>query len=299
MSNDVEVLMLARSRRRSGATFAFVAMALGAACADPVVPAHTPTEPALTRSDTPPSARWTGERHLRVQGTTLLARLARPRGEDGTPTVVLISGLDVPLQGWDLVQPLLAAHATVFAYDRAGVGGSSAFSGRRPASVVARELRAALEVAKLRPPFVLVAHSIGGVHARVFAAAYPRDVAGLVFLDALHEDDMAAIPDQFIPFIADDQRYRGSKAEVLAQRASEAEVRAAGPLPDVPVAVITSMQGDPDQRAIAFARQGEWARQVTEGVHVASQAGHLLPLEAPAEVVDATRWVLSRIRRTR
>jgi len=286
------------ARATRGYRFTLLALALSAtACADPSR-SLLPVEAAPTTSEHPAGAQWEGERTLTVGGTTILARVARPAAVTASPTVVLISGLDVPLPGWDLVQPSLGVASVTFAYDRAGVGGSGAITGARPSSAVARELRQALDVAGLRPPFVLVAHSIGGVHARVFAGRYPRDVAGLVFLDAMHEDDLASVPDAWIPFIAEAQLFPGAAAEVLAQRQSEAEVRAVT-IPDVPVAVVTSMQGDPDARAIAWARQGEWARQVTQGVQVASPAGHLLPIEAPKTVVEATGWVLRRARPSR
>lgn len=38
-------------------------------------------------------------------------------------------------------------------------------------------------------PVVLVAHSFGGFVARAFAAVHPEDVAGLVLVDAVHEDE--------------------------------------------------------------------------------------------------------------
>lgn len=289
-----------RFQSRLGGTLGVpLTLLLITACSDSAARGLAPADAARVEIAAPPPGRWTGTRVLAVDGTSLLARLDRPRGEGGAPTVVLMSGLDVPIGGWDLVQPFVARSAPAFAYDRAGVGGSGPISGARPSSVVAAELRAALDVAGMRPPFVLVAHSIAGLHARVFAARYPRDVAGLVFLDALHEDDLRAIPEWLIPIIASNQVYPGSAAEVLAQQESERQVRASGTLPAVPVAVITSMQGDPAARAIAWERQGEWARQGKVATHRASLAGHMLPIEAPGEVIEATRWVLQRAQRGR
>ena len=37
-------------------------------------------------------------------------------------------------------------------------------------------------------PYVLVGHSLGGKHVRLFAAWYPAEVAGVVLVDARHED---------------------------------------------------------------------------------------------------------------
>jgi hypothetical protein len=48
---------------------------------------------------------------------------------------------------------------------------------------VAANLDALLAAAGVKPPYVLVAHSSGGVYDRIFAGRYPTDIAGLVMLD--------------------------------------------------------------------------------------------------------------------
>jgi pimeloyl-ACP methyl ester carboxylesterase len=58
------------------------------------------------------------------------------------------------------------------------------------------ELRALLEAAGVRPPYVLVGHSLGGLFARRFAQLFPSEVAGLVLLDPAHEDYDAYMPEQ-------------------------------------------------------------------------------------------------------
>jgi pimeloyl-ACP methyl ester carboxylesterase len=47
-----------------------------------------------------------------------------------------------------------------------------------------------LSAAGEKPPFVLVAHSIGGLYARAYQLEHPKDVAGIVFVDSAHEDQM-------------------------------------------------------------------------------------------------------------
>lgn len=41
---------------------------------------------------------------------------------EGSPTVVLVSGLEIPASGWRLVQPGIAGFTRVCSYDRAGYG---------------------------------------------------------------------------------------------------------------------------------------------------------------------------------
>jgi pimeloyl-ACP methyl ester carboxylesterase len=52
----------------------------------------------------------------------------------------------------------------------------------------AYELHLLLKKSGIRGPYVLVGHSIGGLIARVYAAQYPKEVAGMVLVDSTHED---------------------------------------------------------------------------------------------------------------
>jgi pimeloyl-ACP methyl ester carboxylesterase len=105
----------------------------------------------------------------------------------GSPTVILEGGKGGTSLEWSLVQPELAAQTRVCAYDRAGTGWSdSGPTPRTPEQVVA-ELHTLLEGAGEQPPYVLVAHSLGGRYARLFAAQHPDEVAGMVLVDARSE----------------------------------------------------------------------------------------------------------------
>ena len=112
----------------------------------------------------------------------------------GTPTVILDSGLGVPAAGWDLVLPEVAKFARVCSYDRAGYGWSSAGPMPRTSGEIVKELRALLAASGEKGPYVLVAHSFGGYNVRVYTSKYPADVAGLVLVDTSHEDQNQLMP---------------------------------------------------------------------------------------------------------
>ena len=78
----------------------------------------------------------------------------------------------------------LARVTTVCGYDRMGVGWSDPGPTTISVGMLADDLRALQEKAPLAPPLVLVASSIGGVTAEMFARQYPARVAGLIMLDA-------------------------------------------------------------------------------------------------------------------
>jgi pimeloyl-ACP methyl ester carboxylesterase len=112
----------------------------------------------------------------------------------GNPTVILESGTNNPGLAWLLVQPKIAAFTQACWYDRAGDGWSDPGPFPRTASAIANDLHALLIAAKLPGPYVLVGHSFGGTSMRVFAGMYPEDVAGMVLVDAWHEDEIKRIP---------------------------------------------------------------------------------------------------------
>ena len=107
----------------------------------------------------------------------------------GAPAVLLEAGAGDLSLVWSLVQDRAASFTRVCSYDRGGYGRSD--PGNRPRSYeqLALELRTALDRSTVRPPYVLVGQSYGGLVVRGFAKRYPRDVAGMVLVDAVHEDE--------------------------------------------------------------------------------------------------------------
>jgi pimeloyl-ACP methyl ester carboxylesterase len=109
-------------------------------------------------------------------------------GGSGGPTVILIAGAGGFSFDWSLVQPRVSAQARVCSYDRAGLAWSDVGPVPRTMRQDAYELQRLLQAAREKPPYVLVGHSIGALIARVYVMEYPGEVAGMVFVDATHED---------------------------------------------------------------------------------------------------------------
>src|SRR5215212_7284503 len=109
----------------------------------------------------------------------------------GSPTVVLDSGLGDFSAAWVRVQPEVSGTTRVCAYDRAGMGWSEMGPEPRDAKQITSELHTLLTKAGIEGPYVLVGHSLGGMYMQTYAARYPEEVAGVALIDSSTE------PDQF------------------------------------------------------------------------------------------------------
>ena len=101
----------------------------------------------------------------------------------GSPTVVLMAGLFSWSVVWYKTQPVIAQKTRVCAFDRAAYGFSDPASRPQTISEVVEDLHKALQAGSIAGPYVLVAHSLGGVEARVYAQRWPQEVVGMVLVD--------------------------------------------------------------------------------------------------------------------
>jgi pimeloyl-ACP methyl ester carboxylesterase len=106
----------------------------------------------------------------------------------GSPTVLLEYGATGNSMVWALVQPELARFTRACSYDRAYEGWSDGGPGPQSMHQQIYELHKLLETARIRPPYVAVGWSLGGMSDRLYADAYPGEVRGMVLVDATHED---------------------------------------------------------------------------------------------------------------
>jgi len=102
----------------------------------------------------------------------------------GGPTVVLFNGLGERTPSWASVARTVSASTRVCVFDRAGEGFSGSGPGAQDGHQVALDLHELLRTAGVRGPYVLAGHSVGGAYALVYAAMYPRQVAGLALIDS-------------------------------------------------------------------------------------------------------------------
>ncbi|MHA7138646.1 alpha/beta fold hydrolase [Rossellomorea arthrocnemi] len=135
---------------------------------------------------------------VQISGCKLYAKLV---GENnGKPTVVMDAGYGDYSKAWDSVIEDLSMLSNVLIYDRAGLGKSATSSNPRTSREMVKELKELLIEAKIKPPYILVGHSFGGVNLRMFATEYQNEVRGLVLVDSTPED----YRERFLPTMSRD-----------------------------------------------------------------------------------------------
>lgn len=105
-----------------------------------------------------------------------------------SPTAVFQSGLGDGMSVWSAVLQRLPSTVSTFAYDRPGYGHSSSKPGDRDPCSIAHELHELLRAGNVRPPYILVGHSLGGLYQYAFAKTYPNEVSAILLVDATHPE---------------------------------------------------------------------------------------------------------------
>jgi pimeloyl-ACP methyl ester carboxylesterase len=110
---------------------------------------------------------------------------------EGEPTVFFESSGFSNSMSFSRARERIAARTRVCSYDRSGMGWSDPGPAAASTGDLARDLAVLQDRAKLHGPHVLVASSIGGLTAELFARQFPERVAGLVHLDAANSLTLA------------------------------------------------------------------------------------------------------------
>src|SRR5690606_29821010 len=92
-----------------------------------------------------------------------------------------------------------ASFTRACAYDRAGYALSDPGPMPRNAKSIVSDLEQLLGNGSVAAPYVLVGHSLGGLIVQHFARQNPDRTAGLVLVDATHEDQFRRLQETVVP----------------------------------------------------------------------------------------------------
>jgi pimeloyl-ACP methyl ester carboxylesterase len=247
---------------------------------------------------------------------------------EGSPAVVVDTGLGDTSEGWHAMQAQIAQHTRACVYDRAGYGSSEPGPLPRHSAQMADELEQLLEVAGVAAPYVLLGHSLGGLNAQVFAGRHPERLAGLVLLDPppLGFITGEAYPELY--HMAEQQTAQWQQAAQALKRSRDPAERAQArfletlasehamfliegaqqavaieSFGDLPLVIVGASRPNPafGEDAEAFQRfwieqSRELAARSTRGTFVlAPESGHHLHVDAPDVVLEAVRQVVAQV----
>ena len=245
----------------------------------------------------------------------------------GSPTVVLISGARGAYDDWtsvidsggepkpsgSAVFPRVGKFTRVCAYDRPGttrLNGTLSPSTpvRQPTTAQegAADLHALLRAARQKGPYVIVAHSWGGLIGRLYASTYPDEVSGLVLLDPGSEFMQDTLtPAQWAFFVRESKKLGNPKTlEAADYRPSVRALRAAPPVHGIPAVVLSADECwfvfpgfDAKETCSAWnAAQDQLAAHL-DAEHVTdTNSGHFIQGENPKLVIGTVREVVGAAR---
>jgi pimeloyl-ACP methyl ester carboxylesterase len=244
----------------------------------------------------------------------------------GGPSVVIEQGAGSPSSLWWPIQQKMATFARVCTYDRAGYLWSEPVRKARSVRERSEELHLLLKVAGVPAPYLLVAHSYGGLIVRDFVLRHPEEIAGLVLVDTPDEPSLCEAEVQVlyarmrilmkvleaasrfglprllqkIPavrqalwFVRPDE-YAATADDLASLKHLDCSSLVPGQLGDLPVVILTHGQPFPGPFLVLesgwLAAQRRLAALSTRAVLItAENSNHMIHLEQPDLVVDVVR----------
>ncbi|MBZ4222366.1 alpha/beta fold hydrolase [Bacillus wiedmannii] len=220
------------------------------------------------------------------------------QGKQLQPVIIMEAGYGDYSKTWDHIAEELTEYGTVLSYDRAGLGKSGKSSKRRISSEMVKDIRSCLEQLQLKPPYIFVGHSFGGINARLFATFYPEDMLGIVLADSTPEN----YKEDFLPIMSNEfqeayykQFVYESSYEEFTFSLSEVD-RCCKSMNDIPLVVLAAGKKafySPDEQMKWLQLQEELLRLSSNNKFViATQSGHYIQKDEPYYVIDAVKWII-------
>ncbi|HDR7717042.1 alpha/beta fold hydrolase [Bacillus albus] len=220
------------------------------------------------------------------------------KGKKLQPVIIMEAGYGDYSKTWDHIAEELTEYGTVLTYDRAGLGKSRKSSKRRISSEMIKGLRCCLTQLQLKPPYIFVGHSFGGINARLFANFYPEDMLGIVLVDSTPENYKEA----FLPIMSTEfqeayykQFVYESSYEEFTFSLSEVD-RYCKSMNDIPLVVLAAGKKafySPDAQMKWLQLQEELLRLSSNNKFViAERSGHYIQKDEPQYITDAVKWII-------
>jgi pimeloyl-ACP methyl ester carboxylesterase len=220
---------------------------------------------------------------------------------EGETTVILDAGLGGTTEDWSMIQPEVAKFSKVITYDRAGLGHSDKASVPRTCEDIISDLRNLLIAANLPSPYILVAHSWSGINARWYADQYPEEIAGLILIDAVHENKYEQF-EKILSAEGADRMWASVKDpsrndENIDRIACIGQVRSVQRVFDFPLIVITRATDTDEMNIVETSLQAEFLKLSSRSRQYFSKYDdHYIQNSEPELVIDSIRQVVESVK---
>jgi hypothetical protein len=217
--------------------------------------------------------------------------------QHSTTPVIFESGLGGTMEWWKAVLQQISDDTTTFAYNRPGYGKSERVLTDRDADHIVSELRLLLHHKNIKPPYILVGHSLGGLYMQFFARRYPEEIKALILVDSTHpkqlEGEGAIDRQSFLVRGLLGVLVTGSAKDELSYLSKSGEqVLNLPTIQHLPVYVLSASKPMQEKSALADdsnEKRKDIARLYPGSIQIWVNSGHGIPLENPASVVSAIR----------
>lgn len=234
-------------------------------------------------------------------------------------TIIFINGSGTSMGEWGQNKKFFQCakkSGSLFLYDRSSLGGSpqdTKLSAKNPitAKLISDQLAMLLQKQKIKPPYIIVAHSYGGMYAGYFVLTHPKLIKSVLMVDpvpryfqfsnslmgniksgtryAMNHDETAVY-----------KKYKGETEAIyqfLGFSQSKDELKKLGPISNkIPVVIISSTGMEYKVKPIVgdwFNQQKQWLNKNPDSKIFQVKSGHFIQIYRPNVVCKEIKKLAS------
>ncbi|MCX7121680.1 MAG: alpha/beta fold hydrolase [Gammaproteobacteria bacterium] len=137
----------------------------------------------------------------------------------------------------------------------------------------------------LKPPYILVGHSVGGLYMQLFAREYPHEVSGVVLVDSVspNQNINDPLPSKKVYYYLD----------ALGIPESKNEVKNAAKFPNIPLIVLSAtIHGKPNSPYNSRVDKLLWAKWQAKLADMSNKSQHITANKTDHYIQKQKPWLV-------
>ena len=225
----------------------------------------------------------------------------------GVKTIIFFNGFRINFKSWDKVYPEISTHYRVLLFNRLGVGSSAKATTEQSGKVVVDKMEKLFLELDITPPYFLVAHSLGGVFANLYACTRPQNISGIIFVDSTHPLEIIKQKKFKSPLLLQlindgvknieklFDKYKFSEDECINE--TLAQIQNSNSFPDIPIAIVSGTKKMPFVPEESFDIHLSYQKMLLElsnysARYLCEKSGHFPQITEPEIVVKAIKDIV-------